>query len=115
MPVYMHVPHAYFLTGCVWSILNMVCIYMVMSYQQYSPFIISTVNDTMYLHHILLYLCASLNETTDLGAGYECDWNATATPTMKACISVQVIAGWAVGGEVKINDAILYFAGEEEL
>ena len=57
----------------------------------------------MRVHHILLYLCVSLNDTTDLGAGYEC-FNA-ATPTMMACASGQVIAGWAVGGQVRPIDA----------
>eukprot|EP00731_Ephydatia_muelleri_P014962 Em0008g682a len=51
----------------------------------------------MYVHHILLFLCASLNETTDLGAGFECNWDAT--PTLQTCRRGQIIAGWAVGGE----------------
>ena len=72
-----------------------------MSHQQYSPLIDSTVNDTMHVHHILLYMCASLNETTDLGAGFDCDRDAT--PTLQACSAGQVIAGWAVGGEVGVN------------
>ncbi|KAL5491375.1 hypothetical protein EMCRGX_G016654 [Ephydatia muelleri] len=64
---------------------------------QYSPVIASTANNTMHVHHILLYLCTSLNETTDLGAGFDCDRNAT--PALQSCFTGQVIAAWAVGGE----------------
>lgn len=64
---------------------------------RYSPIITSPVNNTHYVHHILLYLCTTLNETTDLKGGYDCDRNPTVS--LKACRRGRIVAGWAAGGE----------------
>eukprot|EP00731_Ephydatia_muelleri_P011383 Em0006g277a len=53
-------------------------------------------NDGMYVHHMLLYQCLSLNETTDLGMGYDCN---KATDTIGSCrLGRPIITAWAVGG-----------------
>ena len=56
----------------------------------------------MYVHHMLLYQCLSLNETTDVGKGYDCN---TATHTIGNCrLGRPIVATWAVGGEVCERD-----------
>ncbi|KAL5460037.1 hypothetical protein EMCRGX_G033450 [Ephydatia muelleri] len=53
-------------------------------------------NNGMYVHHMLLYQCLSLNETTDLGMGYDCN---KATNTIGSCrLGRPIITAWAVGG-----------------
>ena len=53
----------------------------------------------MHVHHILVYQCLSLNETTDVGRGYDCN---QATKTIRGCIfGGPVVAAWAVGGNVR--------------
>ncbi|KAL5500626.1 hypothetical protein EMCRGX_G012217 [Ephydatia muelleri] len=53
-------------------------------------------NDGMYVHHMLLYQCLSLNETSDLGMGYDCN---KATDTIGSCrLGRPIITAWAVGG-----------------
>ncbi|KAL5500620.1 hypothetical protein EMCRGX_G012211 [Ephydatia muelleri] len=52
--------------------------------------------DGMYVHHMQLYQCLSLNETTDLGMGYDC---IKATKTIRSCrLGRPIIIAWAVGG-----------------
>ena len=56
-------------------------------------------NNGMYVHHMLLYQCLSLNETTDLGMGYDCN---KATNTIGNCrLGRPIITAWAVGGNVR--------------
>ena len=56
-------------------------------------------NNGMYVHHMLLYQCLSLNETTDLGMGYDCN---KATNTIGSCrLGRPIITAWAVGGNVR--------------
>eukprot|EP00731_Ephydatia_muelleri_P011381 Em0006g275a len=53
-------------------------------------------NNGMYVHHMLLYQCLSLNENTDLGIGYDCNM---ATSTIRNCrLGRPIITAWAVGG-----------------
>ena len=55
--------------------------------------------DGMYVHHMQLYQCLSLNETTDLGMGYDC---IKATKTIRSCrLGRPIIIAWAVGGNVR--------------
>ena len=52
----------------------------------------------MHVHHMLVYQCLSLNETNDVGRGYDCNQG---TPTIRGCrLGRPVIADWAVGGNV---------------
>ena len=56
-------------------------------------------NNGMYVHHMLLYQCLSLNEITDLGMGYDCN---KATSTIRNCrLGRPIITAWAVGGNVR--------------
>ena len=57
-------------------------------------------NSNMHVHHILVYQCLSLNETTDVGRGYDCN-QATCAETIRGCIYAgPVVTVWAVGGNV---------------
>ena len=55
-----------------------------------------TEGNTPYVHHILLYLCSELNHTV-VGQSSECD---SAHIQIQECRNGQVIAGWAIGGNV---------------
>ena len=56
-------------------------------------------NNGMYVHHMQLYQCLSLNETSDLGMGYDCN---KATDTIGSCrLGRPIITAWAVGGNVR--------------
>ena len=61
---------------------------------QFSPKL--TPHDREYVHHMLVYICDSLNET-DIGNGANCD---DVTESVDDC-KVQLISAWAVGGEVR--------------
>lgn len=62
---------------------------------QYSPII--SPNDFQYVHHILAYLCDSLDET-DVGASDSC--GGAVSSSVRQCLGGEIIAGWAVGGNV---------------
>lgn len=51
----------------------------------------------LYVHHMIMYHCSSLNETTDLGPGSDC-----AEGAFRNCGSTSILAAWAVGGEVSV-------------
>ena len=53
-----------------------------------------------FVHHILVYLCAALNHTF-VGASSICLDSHLA---IQACRGSEVIAGWAVGGTVRLDD-----------
>jgi len=65
---------------------------------QYSPLIDN--QNIELVHHMLVYLCAGLNETA-VNDSAPCFGNAGAT--LSECLSGDLIAGWAVGGGVS-ND-----------
>ena len=50
-----------------------------------------------YVHHMLIYLCSSLDET-EVGTSAPCEGMVGETVT--ECRSGSLIAGWAVGGAV---------------
>ena len=62
---------------------------------QFSPKI--TPNDFQYVHHMLIYLCGSLDET-EVGTSALCEGKVG--ETVRECRSGSLIAGWAVGGAV---------------
>ena len=53
--------------------------------------------NTPYVHHLLIYLCSGLNHTL-AGQSAECD---SAHIQIQECRGGQLLAGWAVGGNVK--------------
>jgi hypothetical protein len=63
---------------------------------QYSPVI--SPNDFQYVHHLLIYLCDNL-EATDVGASAPCGGEVGAT--VSSCLTGELIAAWAVGGNVR--------------
>ena len=63
---------------------------------QYSPII--SPNEFQYVHHLLIYLCNNL-EATDIGASAPCGGAVSAT--VSQCLSGELIAAWAVGGNVR--------------
>ena len=63
---------------------------------QYSPVISS--NEFQYVHHLLIYLCNNL-ESTAVGASAPCGEAVSAT--VSQCLSGELIAAWAVGGNVR--------------
>ena len=50
-----------------------------------------------YVHHMLIYLCAGLNET-EVNDSAPC--NGDVGETLSECRGGELIAGWAVGGVV---------------
>ena len=64
---------------------------------QFSPKI--TPNDFPYVHHMLIYLCGSLDET-EVGTSAPCE--GMVGETVSECRSGSLIAGWAVGGAVSL-------------
>lgn len=62
---------------------------------QYSPII--SPNEFQYVHHILAYLCDSL-EQSDIGASAPC--GGAVGSSVSQCLAGELIAGWAVGGNV---------------
>ena len=62
---------------------------------QYSPKI--TPNGFQYVHHMLIYLCFSFNET-EVGNSAPCGGMTGAS--VSECRQGSLIAGWAVGGTV---------------
>ena len=62
---------------------------------QYSPRI--TPNEFQYVHHMLIYLCESFNET-EVGRSAPC-FGMTGS-SVSECRQGSLIAGWAVGGTV---------------
>ena len=66
---------------------------------QYSPII--SPNEFQYVHHMLIYLCDSL-EATDVGASAPCGGAVGAS--VSQCLSGELIAAWAVGGNVRLSD-----------
>ena len=57
-----------------------------------------TEGNEAHVHHFLVYLCSSVNET-HLGNGGDCDSEITSKEASE-CRNGLVIAAWAVGGEV---------------
>ena len=53
-----------------------------------------------HVHHLLIYLCSSVNETR-LGIGGDCDGGVA--DDSRECPGGLVIAAWAVGGEVSLE------------
>lgn len=62
---------------------------------QYSPKI--TPNGFQYVHHMLIYLCNSFNETE---AGNSAPCGGMTGASVSECRQGSLIAGWAVGGTV---------------
>ena len=62
---------------------------------QYSPLIDNGNFD--YVHHMLVYICAGLNET-EVNDSAPC--NGEVGESLGECRFGEVLAGWAVGGEV---------------
>ena len=62
---------------------------------QYSPLIDN--ENFAYVHHMLVYICAGLNETqvNDSAPCY-----GGVGERLSECLAGEVIGGWAVGGEV---------------
>ena len=69
---------------------------------QYTPII--SPNEFQYVHHLLVYLCDNLN-ATDVGASAPC--GAAVGATVSQCLTGELIAAWAVGGDV-CNTACVY-------
>ena len=65
---------------------------------QYTPII--SPNEFQYVHHLLVYLCDTLN-ATDVGASAPCGVAVGATVSL--CRTGELIAAWAVGGDVCNN------------
>jgi len=65
---------------------------------QFSPLIDN--GNSEFVHHMLVYLCAGLNET-EVNVSAPCFGNAGAT--LSECLGGVLIAGWAVGGGIS-ND-----------
>ena len=65
---------------------------------QYTPII--SPNEFQYVHHLLVYLCDSL-DATDVGASAPCGEAVGAT--VSQCRTGELIAAWAVGGDVCNN------------
>ena len=68
---------------------------------QYYPII--SPNEFQYVHHMLIYLCDNL-EATDVGASAPCGGAVGAT--VSQCLSGELIAAWAVGGNVRPYDML---------
>ena len=62
---------------------------------QYSPLIDD--GNFAYVHHMLVYICAGLNET-EVNDSAPC--NGEVGESLGECRFGEVLAGWAVGGEV---------------
>ena len=56
-----------------------------------------TEGNTPYVHHMVIYLCSQLNHTV-VGQSSECD---SAHIQIRGCVAEEMIAVWAVGGNVK--------------
>ena len=69
---------------------------------QYSPII--SPNEFQYVHHLLVYLCDNL-EATDVGASAPCGGAVGAT--VSQCLAGELIAAWAVGGNVRPSFALI--------
>ena len=59
-----------------------------------------TPNEFQYVHHMLIYLCNSFNET-EVGNSAPC--GGTTGASVSECRQGSLIAGWAVGGTVSIS------------
>ena len=70
---------------------------------QYSPLIDN--ENFAYVHHMLVYICAGLNEAQVNDSG---PCNGGVGDSLSECRSGELIAGWAVGGEVS-NAVLLEF------
>ena len=58
-----------------------------------------TEGNEAHVHHFLIYLCSSINET-HVGNGGPCDDGVP--EAVAACRGGTLIAAWAVGGEVSL-------------
>ena len=56
-----------------------------------------TEGNEAHVHHLLVYLCSSVNET-HVGNGGDCD--SEVSNDVSECRNGLIIAAWAVGGEV---------------
>ena len=59
---------------------------------QFSPHV--TEDNTAHVHHMLVYLCESIN-TTDPGG--PCN---TVSQSLASCVGGTLLGAWAVGGQV---------------
>ena len=57
-----------------------------------------TEGNEAHVHHLIIYLCSSVNET-HVGNGGECD-SSVGSDIVEVCRNGLIIAAWAVGGEV---------------
>ena len=62
---------------------------------QYSPLIVD--DNSAYVHHMLVYICATLNET-EVNDSAPCFGGVG--ESLNECRSGELIGAWAVGGEV---------------
>ncbi len=61
-----------------------------------------------YVHHMVFYQCAFLNETTDLGPGGHCDTEFTVSENIQKCkVPSTWLAAWAVGGDVSLTTPVV--------
>ena len=54
-----------------------------------------------HVHHMLVYQCATISPLTD-----ELDWSGechSAPSSVVKCRGTNILAGWAIGGEVKLK------------
>ena len=67
------------------------------SLSQYSPLIVD--DNSAYVHHMLVYICGSLNEAevNDSGPCF-----GGVGESLNECRNGELIAAWAVGGEVNM-------------
>ena len=68
---------------------------------QYSPLIDN--ENFAYVHHMLVYICAGLNET-QVNDSAPCQGGVG--ESLSECLAGEVIGGWAVGGEVSNINAL---------
>ena len=58
-----------------------------------------------HVHHMLVYQCATISLLTDELQ----DWSGechSAPSTVESCRGTNILAGWAIGGEVNLNNEL---------
>ena len=70
---------------------------IVLLFSQFSPVV--TKGNEAQVHHLLIYLCSGINDT-HVGNGGDCDDGVA--NEVQECRGETLIAGWAVGGEVRM-------------
>ena len=60
-----------------------------------------------YVHHMLVYLCITPLDSSNVGESGSCDGDAGVSSAVRRCLSGLLIAAWAVGGEVFVHNLLL--------